>query len=224
MDQSRTGAGWTVGNIFSSLRELGLSPTMIEPDADDPFRLIALYDPASTLKFGCLYEPGAGDHVQMIGLLCILPAPQMSVDDVMAIDRRLTMATAMLQDGHLWIYAELNIAPTFSHALFDAQMNFYLADMRTALQMMMMGDAMTYKAAEAMKRISKSRGLKSPMVSALTNKGQERPSLASPRAAMAAAQEVKSSLRPASHCPKCKGSGRGLFGRCRHCDGTGLVR
>lgn len=218
------GTGWTVSNIFSSLRELGLAPTAVEPEGPDTLRLIALYDPASTLKFGCLYEAGRGDAISMIGMLCILPAPHLSREDVMGIDQRLAMATAFLEDGQLWIYAELNISPTFTRALFETQVDFYVNDMRTALQMLMSGEAMTFKAADAMKQIARQRGMASPMVRALMNKGEDRPSRSraqSPVAVMAAAQAPK---RPATHCPKCKGSGRGLFRSCAECGGMGLVR
>lgn len=212
------GTGWTVGNIFSVLKRMGLSPHAVQGEPDEPLQLIALKDPVSTLNFGCLYDPDSVERLRHLAMVCVIPAPHMTEDEAEQINARLPVAAAFLERGALWIYAELNTSMNFSEAFFTAQVEFYITDMRTALQLLAAGSRMSMEPAEIMVGIARRRGAKAPMVRALANvEGTAR------------ALETKSSAQQKTHssrsvCPKCNGSGKGFLGRCRACHGTGLAR
>ena len=220
-----TGHGWTVSNIVSTLRELDLSPQPLEPEPDEDLRLVALADPASGLRFGCFYVPGAGDRMEALGMICMIPAAHASEDDAARIDRALPMAAAFLEAGDLWVYAEFNIAVRFTRAFFQTQVEFYLRDMRTALQMLASGAGMSLQAARLMRGIARRKGAQSPMIRALSNGGGRmggRGRRPTPLSGDAASSVYAAA--PKGHCPDCRGSGKGLFRPCRPCKGTGLVR
>jgi len=210
------GGGWTVGNIFSTLKNMGLSPKAIEAEGDEDLHLIALADPATTLRFGCLYAPDGGDELKDLALVCIIPAPNMTEADAAQINNRLPVAAAFLERGALWIYAELNTAIGYTNEFFSAQVELYLKDMRLALQLMQGGVGMSMKAAEVMVGLSRRRGDQAPMIRALSNVTKPPADKLSPPAGQTFANQKL--------CENCKGSGKGFFGVCRSCKGTGLAR
>lgn len=230
--EATTGSGWSVGNVIGTLKGMGLSPQKVDSDKDESLRLIALRDPASALNFGCIYDTAPSGGIDQLGMICILPAPGLKADRAVEIDAQLPMATAFLEGGDLWVYADFNTARAFTGAFFEAQTNFYLNDMRTAWQLVARGPAMSLKAAEKLVGLSRRRGREAAMLKALAN-GDDRPSrMATPPATASSGPDTRharsSSLGEPAHrsmpCPKCRGSGKGVFRPCRPCKGTGLVR
>ena len=212
------GTGWSVGNIFAVLKGMELFPRVIQGEPDEPLQLIALNDTVSDLNFGCLYDPDGSDRLRHLAMVCIIPAAHLTEDDVKRIDARLPMATAFLERGAVWVYAELNTTINFTQAFFTAQVEFYLTDMRTALQLMTMGSQMSMEPAEVMVGLARRRGPSAPMIQALANMEQ------APQHLTSTAVEPQKTYSAGNVCPKCNGSGKGLFGRCRACKGTGLAR
>ncbi|MEM1409431.1 MAG: hypothetical protein AAGG79_01650 [Pseudomonadota bacterium] len=207
------------------LDRMGLTPQKVGAEDDAPFRLLALRDQVTSLNFGCLYQLARADKIDLLAFVCILPAPQLSEDDAQKINARLPMAVAFLEGEDLWVYGEVNIETRFSIDLFKAQVEFFLTDMRTALQMVRGGDALSLAPAEALISLARQHGTRSPMVHALSNtERDQRPSKQRTNQARSGGQPTtpRQTFSTKQVCWTCNGTGRRWLRECRACGGSGF--
>lgn len=226
------GDGWTASNIVDAMISMGLSPEVGEATADDPVRIIAAQDPVTGYGFAVIYmaEPSGGGS--NFSFLTLIPANNLSDQAAASINARLATATAFIEDGFLWIYAELDTSRPFSRKYFGTQAEFYLADLRLALQLFISSTQMNFTAAKAFRSTMQRQGAENPIFAKLRNEhvgadaahGRPAPTPMPNPAAETALEPAPVQSFSSEACPRCDGSGKRLFRPCKACYGSGEVR
>lgn len=208
---SRAASGWNADNLVQVLKGLGLFPQRTTPEPGDDVRIIVAHDPATALNFGVLYLAGPEETMNELSLICVIPAPSLDTEAAAAINARLQMASAFLEDNQLWVYAELNTSQPFAAKFFQAQVEFFLRDVALSVQLLMNSGGLSLKAARAFLSIKDKRGADAPMVRALSN------DVAISR------REERTAVHTAAaeFCLRCGGTGRLLLRACGDCGGSG---
>lgn len=210
-EQIRSGEGWTASNVTSVMARMGLEPELLDPMPGNDLRMIAAADPVTGMRFGAVFMAAEKGRVSNLGFVSVLPAPRLSPEGAEAINAQLPMALAFLEEGDLWIYAELDTTGRFAEDFFKVQTNFYLTDMRTALQLLAGSGEMNFMAMNAFRALRNQGAQGEEVFMRLSNRD--------PEAERPSRRPVQSFAAEA--CPKCKGSGRKMFRDCSACGGSG---